>query len=290
MASFAQAQSKIGVWSMVEWLQWVRPGILSYILFVALAHPALADDLDAYFARNNEASDMIVDHQAWADILTAYVRPSPGSVNLFAYGKVTSNDRAKLKSYLKSLQAKKITAANRNEQRAFWINLYNALTIDVVLDHYPVKSIREITFGLFSFGPWGKKFVTVEGNELSLDDIEHKILRKLWPDPRIHYAVNCASMGCPNLQAVPFMGKNLEAMLDKGAREYINHKRGVAVSADGKVTASSIFDWYRADFGKNDAEILAHMRLFAEPTLKAKLQKAARIGAYEYDWSLNEGK
>ena len=104
---------------------------------------------------------------------------------------------------------------SRDEQLAYWINLYNALTVKVILDHYPVKSILDIDIspGWFSIGPWGKKLVAVEGVEISLDDIEHRILRPIWRDPRIHYALNCAAVGCPNLLREAFTGATAEVLL-----------------------------------------------------------------------------
>ena len=120
---------------------------------------------------------------------------------MFDYAAVTQADRTALKTYLKDLQAVRVTTLPRRAQMPFWINLYNALTVEVILDNYPVKSIRDIKSGLFSSGPWSTELVRVEGHDLSLDDIEHEILRPIWKDKRIHYAVNCASIGCPNLAA-----------------------------------------------------------------------------------------
>ena len=154
----------------------------------------------------NSASTVRVDHRRWGRFLAAYVRPGENGLNRVAYGSVTAEGRADLGAYLDSLAAVPVSTLSRPEQMAFWINLYNALTVRVVLDHYPVGSIREIDIspGLFSNGPWRAELTTVEGEPLSLDDIEHRILRPIWRDPRIHYALNCASLGCPNLQPGPF--------------------------------------------------------------------------------------
>ncbi len=134
-----------------------------------------------------------------------------------------------MKNYLQSLQGISISGYNRKEQQAYWINLYNALTVDLIISRFPVASIRDINIspGLLARGPWGAKLFTVEGEKLSLDDIEHRILRPIWKDERIHYGVNCASLGCPNLQPAAYTGENTEALLDKGAKEFINHARGV---------------------------------------------------------------
>jgi hypothetical protein len=261
------------------------------LMLVAVA-PASAQDLASIFDKRDNASTMTVNHSLWAGILKTYVKPSGDGINRFAYGKVANAARTRLKNYLTALQATEVSKLNEKEQRAFWANLYNALTIEVILDHYPVKSIRDISIspGLFAIGPWGKKLVKVEGRDLSLDDIEHGILRRVWKDPRVHYSVNCASIGCPNLPAVPFTGATLEAMLDQGAKDYINHPRGVSVDAKGRVTVSRIYNWFAGDFGASDANVLAHLKAYAAPALKAKLDQARSISAYEYDWSLNDAK
>jgi hypothetical protein len=159
----------------------------------------------------------------------------------------------------------------------------------LVLERYPVKSIRDISLGggLFTVGPWGAKLVAVKGERLSLDDIEHRILRPLWRDPRIHYVVNCASVGCPDVPPAPLTGANAEATLDAAARAYINHPRGANVR-DGRLTVSSIFRWYREDFGDSEAGVLAHLRRYAAPGLAAQLKDVRGIDRYEYDWSLND--
>lgn len=236
-------------------------------------------------------ADGAVDHSAWDKILSRYVVASDDGINRFAYEQVSAADRKALKAYLGALQKVRPSALSEAEQRAFWINLYNALTVDVVLDHKPKDTIREISIspGLTSIGPWDKPLVTVEGRTLSLNNIEHDVLRKAWRDPRVHYAVNCASTSCPNLAATAFTGDNLERMLEDSARSYINHPRGVKLE-DGKVTLSRIFKWYRSDFGDSDADVLKHVAKYAAPSLKKKLANADDIDGYDYDWSLNEAK
>ena len=166
------------------------------------------------------------------------------------YASVAPEDRKALKDYLRDLQSLPVSSYNRAEQRAYWINLYNAFTVDLVLSRFSVESIRDINIspGLFARGPWGAKLLTIEGEGLSLDDIEHRILRPIWKDNRVHYAVNCASLGCPNLQAAAYTSDNTEALLEKGAREYVNHPRGVAIK-NGKLYVSSIYVWFQEDFG-----------------------------------------
>jgi hypothetical protein len=239
--------------------------------------------------RHNPQSTLSIDHATWNRLLAAYVVQSPDGVNRFRYGQVTPADREALEGYIGELAAVAVSSINRSEQMAYWMNFYNALTIKVILDHYPVDSIRDIDIspGLFANGPWGKKLVRVEGEALSLDDMEHRILRPIWKDPRVHYGVNCASIGCPNLQPTAFTSDNLDAQLEAGARAYVNHPRGARVET-GTLTVSSIYEWFKVDFGSSDAGVIDHLKRYANPGLLAALEKLDRISRDQYDWSLND--
>lgn len=243
----------------------------------------------AKWQAHDPASVATVDHAAWTAWLQRYVSTDGAGVNRVAYGKVTAEDRAVLDAYVGALAAAPVGALNRAEQMALWINLYNALTVRVVLDHYPVASIRDIDIspGLFADGPWGKKLATVEGEPVSLNDIEHRILRPVSGDNRVHYAVNCAAVGCPNLARAAYTAADLDAMLEAAARAYVNDPRGVRV-AGGRVTVSKLFSWYAADFGGGEAAVMEYLAGLAAPPLKAAL--AARRGPVEtaYDWALND--
>ncbi|MGI9290637.1 MAG: DUF547 domain-containing protein, partial [Gammaproteobacteria bacterium] len=177
---------------------------------------------------------------------------------------------------------------NRAEQQAYWINLYNALTVEEILANYPVKSIRKIDSAILGLGPWNKPVVTVAGIGLSMNDIEHRILRPIWRDPRIHFVVNCASLGCPNLVAEAYTVANTERLLESGGREFINHPRGAAFDKKGRLQLSSIFNWYDTDFGENQQQRLDYLARFAEPELAAQLSGYTGKIRYDYDWALNE--
>ncbi len=235
---------------------------------------------------HDAASAQQIDHGAWDRWLSQWVKPAADGINRIDYGGVGASDRADLRRYIDALSAIEISRYNRAEQQAYWINLYNAVTVDIVLEHYPLDSIRDISSGLFSSGPWKLDLVRVEGEDLSLDDIEHRILRPIWRDPRIHYAVNCASLGCPNLQPGAFTAANTEALLERGAREFVNHERGARI-VDGKLEVSSIYDWFDEDFGGNDRGVIEHLRRYAEPELDAALGSIERISDDSYDWRLN---
>jgi len=223
--------------------------------------------------------------QIYADILSKYISERDG-INFFAYGKVTPADHAALKSYIASLEAQGADGLNEAEIKAYWFNVYNAKTIDVILESYPLKSIRSL--GSFNRGPWDKKLLNVKGKgEMSLNDVEHGTLREMYKEPRIHYAVNCASYGCPNLKATIWTAEKLEADLEAAAVAYVNHPRGVRVEGD-KVIASSIFDWYKGDFGTSDENLLNHFRKYAKDDLAAQLAGKTKISKFEYNWDLNE--
>jgi len=264
-----------------------------FLLILIFIHPvsswaAPKANLWDFWLSHNESSTVKADHSYFNTFLKAYVVTDKDGINKVMYDRVSKRNHEALMKYIADLSNIKVRSLNRKEQLAYWINLYNALTIDVILDHYPVKSIRDIDIspGIFADGPWGKKLVTIEGQPVSLDDIEHRILRPIWKDPRIHYAVNCASLGCPNLQNTAFTSENTEALLEKGAKDYINHPRGVEV-IQGQLHVSNIYDWFKEDFGGTDKGVIEHLRKYASPNLAFALEKATSIAKYDYDWSLN---
>lgn len=228
---------------------------------------------------------------AFADFLARYRVVGADGIARLRYGSVNPADRAALAAFIEAQSDSRPSERDPAEAFAFWANLYNALTLALILDHYPVASIRDIRFGLLSRGPWGRALVTVEGKALSLDDIEHGILRTRYAEPRVHYAVNCASLGCPDLPAAPFTGAGLEAELDAAAAAYVNHPRGVRFAGEGpsaRLTLSRIYQWYAEDFGGEEAGVLGHLRAHAAPGLASRLEARTTIDAYAYDWSLND--
>ena len=265
-----------------------RRGVISASAAIAAlgASPGRATNVSRFVDRvdGHEAFD----HAPFDVLLARFTRAAADSVTRVDYGawKASLADRVRLRHYIDALAAFDPRRLSPDEQFAYWANLYNALTLDVVLDAYPVASIRQIKPTFLSFGPWKKQVVRVMGVDLSLDDIEQDILRKGWRDPRVHYAVNCASISCPNLPSSAWRGAGLSQALDAAARAYVNHPRGVRFEGDSLVV-SSIYHWYAADFGGSDAAVIAHLRGFAAPPLRARLDAAHRIARDHYDWSLN---
>lgn len=247
--------------------------------------------LSVFAAPTRAEEPMKPDYDPWRRLMDNYLTEGTGGApNLVDYAALKADPaaRAALKAYIAALEEIDPEGLTRDGRFAFWVNLYNAVTVDVVIDHYPVASIRDISIspGLFSKGPWGKKLVTMGGRELSLDDIEHAILRPQFKDERVHYAVNCASWSCPDLAPEPYEEATLDATLDAAAHAYINSPRGARFD-DGELVLSSIFDWYQKDFGGGEAGVLAHIRKYADDALAAKLEGISHISSYDYDWSLN---
>ena len=291
---------------MVRMLHPVVPNFRPYLkclsILVALSTMVTAAGLSAASAApradlwprwqaHDPASTEVIDHGDWTRLLQAYGVESEDGIVRVDYGRFSDADKQALKSYIEHLAATAVSSLNRDEQMAFWINLYNALTVDLVLDHYPVGSILKINIspGFFSVGPWGKKLAMVGGEELSLDDIEHRILRPIWRDPRIHYAVNCASLGCPNLALEAYTAENVERLLEANAVAHVNHPRGARFE-NGELIVSSIYRWFVADFGGGNAGGLKHLRQYARGELAANIARNNFIGGDEYDWSINDLK
>ena len=247
------------------------------------------DDANINWQENNPSNTSIIDHQIWSDFLTRYIHSSNG-INLLDYRSAKKHGIKQLNKYINQLSATSIARYNRLEQQAFWINLYNALTVRLIVNAYPIESIKSIKlmmFSLTSFSPWDRQLVTINGVNLTLNNIEHKILRSYWSDPRIHYAVNCASISCPNLANQAYTAKHLEAMLNAAAIAYVNHPRAVDFIDSEAMILSSIYDWYRKDFGGRDQAILSHLIKYAKPLLANQLKTFSGKIKYQYDWDLN---
>ena len=273
--------------------RWLFLTVMTLALLVAqTAGAAPKADLWPRWEKNDPANKQKIDHSAWDAFLKKYiVAPHPSGINRVNYATVAPEDRTALANYVKSLERVAVSGYSRAEQRAYWINLYNAKTVELILTRFPVKSIRDINIspGLFSSGPWGAKLMTVEGEKLALDDIEHRILRPIWKDNRIHYAVNCASLGCPNLQPAAFTAENTESLLERGAREYVNHRRGVSLQS-GKLKVSSLYVWFQEDFGGSAEGLMEHWAKYAGKTLADALLSYSGGLEHDYDWRLNDAE
>ena len=283
----SMGRSRRGAAFRIALLLLLPPQFVAFPAAPAAAAPAA--DPWPFWASSDPVATERVEHGFWDGFLKKYVvTDDPSGIHRVRYAAVAPEDRKALEGYLRELERVEVTRLERSVQKAYWINLYNALTVKIVLEHFPVESIRDINIspGLFSRGPWGAKLLTIQGQGVSLDDIEHRILRPLWKDSRVHYAVNCASLGCPNLRPEAFTPENTEALLEKGAREYVNHPRGVRLGGD-RLHLSSIYSWFRADFGDSWEGVLLHLRKYADPDLRKGLTDFKGSVDYGYDWRIN---
>lgn len=239
-----------------------------------------------FWDQENSANSSTIDHGPWQSILDNYVIKDHSGINRVDYEALV-DDVALLEDYIQSLSSIDPRGYGKQEQMAYWINFYNALTVKLIVENYPVDSITELGKNKLAFGPWDDNLAIVTGQTLTLNDIEHRILRAIWTDHRIHFAVNCASIGCPNLQTRAFTSKNLEDLLGQGAIEYLTHSRGLRFESETLVL-SSIFDWYTNDFGANEQELFATLSQYLPSGVGRDLEQYSGSIRYEYDWTLNQ--
>lgn len=219
-----------------------------------------------------------VDNSIYARLLETHVKGSRVSYDGL------KKDEALLDRYLAILSAAHPDALPRNHQFAFYINAYNAFTLKLILTRYPkINSIKEI--GSFFSNPWNKKFINLKGRTVSLDYIEHEVLRPRFKDPRVHFAINCAARSCPPLFNRPFEGDRLDRQLEERTRAFINDPKSNYVKGD-TLFLSRIFSWFEEDFNDNP---LYFVRLYAGPELHKALDAvpAVKVSFLPYDWTLN---
>ncbi|MFS4494350.1 DUF547 domain-containing protein [Maribacter sp. 2308TA10-17] len=212
-------------------------------------------------------------HEQWNKLLTTYVNDK-GDVDYKSF----LNDISALEEYLDHL-AKNSPKKDwsKNEKLAYYINLYNAATVKLILDNYPTKSIKDIK------NPWGKDWVKTGEGVLSLGDIEHKILRKM-NEPRIHFAINCASFSCPKLLNKAFTATQMEAQLQKATVDFVNDSSRNIISTE-KMLLSNIFKWYKKDFTENGS-----LTDYIKPYTEVNIDVDTDIDYLKYDWNLNEAQ
>jgi len=238
--------------------------------------------LFGFCCRIEQAASATEDQAIWAELLNKYVKPD--GVDYAGF----KSEEEKLDQYLKVLELTDLKRLLREEQFAYYINAYNAWTIKLILSAYPgIKSIKDL--GTFWKSPWKKKFVRMNGELLSLDDIEHHILRPRFKDPRVHFAINCSAVSCPPLRSEPYMGSSLDRQLDQATRSFINDPNSYRLEGDA-FYVSRIFKWFAEDFNN---DVLGFYLKYAREDLKKKLAEkkdVIQIKYLHYDWSLNDIK
>jgi len=250
----------------------IVPSLVAGLAALAFLIPAFGSWVDA-------AAAPAVDNSIYAELLTKYV--SNGHVNYAGF----KRDEARLDQYLKVLEQVDPERLPREEQFAFYINAYNVWTIKLILTGYPgVKSIKDL--GSLLQSPWKKEFVRINAKTLTLDDIEHTILRPRYKDPRVHFAIVCASKSCPPLIAEPYLGAVLDAQLNRSTRDFLNTPAHYRLDHN-TFWVSSIFKWFAEDFNKDVVGFYAN---HAEANLKNNLEAnrdRIEVKYLDYDWSLN---
>lgn len=262
--------------------------LVCLLLVSGFAQASYHKSLWPMWEANNPLSKEIISHKAWDDFLQRFVVTNEEGINLVNYAAIKPADLAALKGYLTQMAAIRIDNYNRREQLAYWINVYNALTVKTVASYYPVANVQEVSIspGLFSVGPWGAMLITVDNTPLSLDDINNRIIRPIWNDPRTHYTLNNATIGAPNLNKKAYTGATLEDQMNEVASIYINSLRGVQV-IEGKLIASKLYDWFEEDFGGTKPDVITHLLQFAKEPLLSQLKHINTIDSYTYNWHIN---
>ncbi|WP_419176508.1 DUF547 domain-containing protein [Desulfosediminicola sp.] len=221
-------------------------------------------------------------HSDWDQLLKKHVHQ--GEVNYTAL----KEDEKKLDVYLSRLDATNPGVLSRNDQLAYYINAYNAYTVKLILRNFisgrPVESIKDIG-GLFS-SPWSISFVHIGGLKMSLDDVEHEILRPRFNEPRIHFAINCAAKSCPPLISEAYTGAEVEKQLQRNTVSFLNDPKANYV-AGNTLYVSKIFKWFGVDFGN---DIGGFVKKYAAPEMLGAINGAGsdlQVRFLKYDWSLN---
>jgi len=226
-----------------------------------------------------QAAQPVVDHRLYAELLAQHVRDG-----LVDYRGLKQQE-AHLDRYLDYLAGIAPDGLSDKERFAFYANAYNAWTLKLILDHYPgIESIKDT--GSFWQSPWKKKIARIDGDLLTLDEIEHDILRPQFRDPRVHFAINCAAKSCPPLYNIPFSGRDIDRQLDHITRSFINDPARYRVEGD-TLYVSRIFKWFGEDF---DEDPIGFFQKYAEGALLSLLKERSgnmRVKYLDYDWSLN---
>ncbi len=247
--------------------------MISFLFFTAIL--AVSCKVSKY---NSDSQP--VTHALWDTLLQEHVNDA-GWVDYEGLLK----DSVKMNKYLDLLSNHHPNDKNwtENERKAYWINAYNAFTVKLIMDYYPVASIKDIKNGIpFVNTVWDIKFIEIEGQKYDLNNIEHGIIRPRFKDPRVHFAVNCASVSCPKLQNRAYTADKIDEQLDEAAREFLADESRNKLSKD-KVELSKLFTWYKGDFTENTS-VIGFINQYAP----IKINENANITYLDYDWNLNK--
>ena len=248
---------------------------------------SLPSEVTEFWNASNESNESSIDHSKWQEILDRFVQEHESGINRFDYVGLKEDGELNqsLIEYLLELSEVDPRNYSKSEQLAYWLNHYNAIAVYLVTSQFPVESIQKIRFEGPDTSPLDMKLAYLQDQPLSMNDIRNEILRPIWQDNRIHFALNSASLGCPSLSKQAFNSDNVDELLDAGMNSYLNHTRGVSIQ-EGKLTVSSIFEWYMDDFGHDGDEILAYLMRHVPTDLSEQI---GELSKYEtaYDWQVN---
>lgn len=228
------------------------------------------------------SSGLKMNHTRWDGLLKKYVNDTHESgVNRFDYDRVTETDKKILSDYLAYLQQMDPRQLNRPRQKAFWLNLYNATIVWVILESEPKESIKSI--GRL----WRNNRLVIARQKMSLDDIQHGVLRPLYKDPRIHFGLSAGTVGSGDILPEAYNMDNVEELLERNTKRFFTKtNKGVSVE-DGVMVVSTIMKWYKKDFGSNDLMMKAFIKKYVNPEME-RLIDQTRKTSYQYDWTLNK--
>ena len=250
-----------------------KPAMYSLLFFLLIIN------VNGCAVKDYQSEARPIKHNVWDSLLRAHV-DEDGWVD---YEGII-RDSSKLNKYLHLLKTHHPNDKwSVNEQKAYWINAYNAYTVKLIVDHYPIPSIKDIKKGIpFINTVWDIKFIHIEGATYDLNNIEHGILRPKFKDPRVHFAINCASFSCPALRNEAYKAKKLDKQLDDAARKFLADKnKNIITPTD--IQISKIFSWYRTDFKTQSGNIIDFLNQYAP----VKIEEDAKISYLDYNWSLN---
>lgn len=235
---------------------------------IEIEETVIEDDVQTdYVTLNN-----VVDHSLWNELLQNHVSDQ-GNVNYQGF----KTNRSKFYSYLELLsESPPQDVWNKDDTLAYWMNVYNAFTVKLILDNYPTKSIKDID------GPWNHRFIKIGKKWYTLNDVEHRIIRKM-NEPRIHFALVCAAVSCPRLYNKAFTGKNLETDLELLTRGFLSDSSKNELT-ENTIKLSKIFKWYGGDFKTNGNSLIDFLNQYSDVTISSKAKKSYK----DYNWDLNE--
>jgi len=235
------------------------------------------------------ASAVEPDYRLWQELLSKHYDPAEG----MNYTGLKA-DKAALDRLRQQMAAVDAATLSRPEQLAYWINLYNISTINVVVENYPVESIRDIsTDPIVRLNVFKKPHVKVKGGTLSLDEVENEKIRASFKDPRIHFAINCAAESCPPIRPEPFVGARIDQQLDDQARKFLNGPHGVRLEQDGSelvLHATKILDWFKDDFEQWGGGTVPFLKKHLSPDKVKRIGAAKKVELEfdDYSWKLND--